>query len=182
MQDIPDAELLSLIAGGDKTAMRILYDRHQAALYRYIRTRLSDPHEAADALHDAMLDIWRRAASHDGRGEVRGWMFTIARNKAVDRVRRSGRMVPSEPDETTPDDAPNPEQAAIAASDTARVRKCLETLSAAHRTVLHLAFFQELSYPEIAEAEGLALGTVKTRVHHAKRLMAHCLGGPKADE
>ncbi|MEM9248862.1 MAG: sigma-70 family RNA polymerase sigma factor [Pseudomonadota bacterium] len=173
-----DTELLAAIGTGDKAAMRVLYDRYQTVLYRFIRTRLRDPHEAADALQDVMLDVWRQAAAQQGRGSARGWLFAIARNKAIDRLRRTGRDVPTEPDETIPDESMNPEEVTAASQSAAMVRQCLDTLSAAHRLVLHLAFFQELTYPEIAELEDLAVGTVKTRVHHAKRLMARCLGGP----
>jgi RNA polymerase sigma-70 factor (ECF subfamily) len=102
-------------------------------------------------------------------------MFGIARNKAVDRMRRGAREVPSEPDDSTPDDAPTPEAVVAAASDAERVRECMGRLSDTHRSAIHLAFWRELPYPEIAAIEGVPVGTVKTRILHAKRLLMHCL-------
>ena len=103
-------------------------------------------------------------------------MFGIARNKAVDRMRRGAREVLAEPDDSLPDDAPNPEAVVVAASDAARVRECMGRLSDTHRSAIHLAFWRELPYGEIAEIEGVPVGTVKTRILHAKRLLMHCLG------
>ena len=64
---------------------------------------------------------------------------------------------------------------AVAASDAARVRECIGRLSDTHRSAIHLAFWRELPYGEIAEIEGVPVGTVKTRILHAKRLLMHCL-------
>ncbi|MEM7507104.1 MAG: sigma-70 family RNA polymerase sigma factor [Pseudomonadota bacterium] len=180
MTEDTDQSLLRRVAEGSEEAMRALYDRHQAGMYRFVRSRLNDPFEAADAVHDAMLDVWRKAGRYKPRASVKSWMFTIARNKAIDQLRKTKRTVTADPDETVPDDALNPEQALAASQDATLVRWCLQGLSAAHRTVLQLAFFQELSYPEIAEVEDLPLGTVKTRVHHAKRLMIRCLSNDSA--
>jgi RNA polymerase sigma-70 factor (ECF subfamily) len=82
----------------------------------------------------------------------------------------------AEPDEALPDEAaPDPEAVAAAASDAARVRGCIQGLSEAHRSAIHLAFYQELPYGDIAEIEGVPVGTIKTRILHAKRLLMHCL-------
>ena len=171
-----DATLLQRIgAAGDKAAMKALYERHSEPLYRFLRARLGDPFEAADVMQETFLEIWRAAGRFEGRSAPRTWMFGIARNKAVDRMRRGSREVVSEPDERLPDTAPNPESVAVAASDAARLRSCLEKLSHTHRSAIHLAFWRELPYGEIAELEGVPVGTIKTRILHAKRLLMHCL-------
>ena len=162
-------------AAGDKTAMKALYERHSDALYRFLRARLGDPFEASDVMQETFLEIWRAASRFEGRSAPRTWMFGIARNKAIDRMRRGSREVPSELDDSTPDDAPNPEAVVAAASDAARVRECMGRLSDTHRSAIHLAFWRELPYGEIAEIEGVPVGTVKTRILHAKRLLMHCL-------
>ncbi len=177
MAEISDDILLQRVAGGDMAAMKALYTRHETAMYRFILTRLQDRFEAADALNEAMLDVWRSAGRFGGGSSVRTWMFSIARNKAVDRLRKTARLVTAEPDDSLPDDALNPEEAAAASSDAARVRACLDTLPDAHRAALNLAFYQDLSYPEIAGIEEVPVGTIKSRVHAAKKLMALCLGG-----
>jgi RNA polymerase sigma-70 factor (ECF subfamily) len=171
-----DAALLQRIGAGDRAALKLLYERHSDALFHFIRARLRDPFEAGDVMQEVFLEIWRAAGRFEGRSAVRTWIFGIARNKAVDRMRRGARTVLAEPDETIADVTPDPEALAAAASDAARVRECLARLSDTHRSAIHLAYYQELPYSEIAAVEGVPLGTIKTRVMHAKRLMMQCLG------
>lgn len=170
-----DGDLIARIAQGDKQAMKLLYDRHSDALFRFITVRLRDRFEAADVLQDTFLEVWRSAARFEGRSAPRTWMFGIARNRALDRMRRTGRETPAEPDETIADDAPNPEAIALAASDARSLRACLDGLSESHRSAIELAFYQDLAYREIAEIENVPAGTIKTRILHAKQLLKHCL-------
>ena len=175
-----DAELLRRVAAGDQAAMKALYERHSASVFHFVRGRLGDAFEAADVMHEVFLDVWRMADRWEGRSSVKTWIFGIARNKAVDRVRRAVRTEVREPDETVADDSPNPERLAEAASDAARLRACVEALADHQRTAIRLAFFEDLSYPEIAEVEGVPVGTIKTRIHHAKKLLMRCLTRPPA--
>ena len=171
-----DADLLRRIGAGDRAALKALYERHSDALYKFLRYRLRDPFEAADVMQDVFLEIWRAAGRFEGRSAARTWMFGIARNRAVDRMRRGVREVTAhEPDTEIADEAPDPEAVVVAASDAARVRDCIARLSDTHRSAIHLAFYEELPYGEIAAIEGVPLGTIKTRILHAKRLLMHCL-------
>ncbi|MEM7683465.1 MAG: sigma-70 family RNA polymerase sigma factor [Pseudomonadota bacterium] len=171
-----DRNLLKRVAMRDQTAMRALYERHHDAVHAFLKARGSDPATASDVLHDAMLEVWKSADRFQSKSSVKTWIFAIARNKLVDRLRKASRtsLVDEVPD--VADDAPNPEAAAMAANDTARLQRCLEGLSAPHRTALRLAFFDDLTYEEIGEIEGVPHGTIKTRIFHAKRLMMRCLG------
>ncbi len=176
---LDDTTLIARIgSSGDKAAMKLLYERHHEPLYRFLNARLRDPFEASDVMQEAFLEVWRAAPRFEGRSSVRTWLFGIARNKAVDRMRRGSRVVLSEPDDTLPDDSPDPEAVAVAASDAARLRGCIGKLSDSHRSAIQLAYFQDLPYAEIAEIEGVPVGTVKTRILHAKRLLMHCLTRP----
>jgi RNA polymerase sigma-70 factor, ECF subfamily len=170
-----DAALLARVAADDKAAMKSLYERHSDTLFRFVSVRIGDRFEAADVMQEAFLEVWRSAARFQGRSSVKTWIYGIARNKAADRARRMRRVVVQQPDPEMPDDAPGPHAVIEAASDAARVRACLEDLSPSHRSAVQLAFYDELSYPEIAEVEGVPLGTVKTRIHHAKQLLMRCL-------
>jgi RNA polymerase sigma-70 factor (ECF subfamily) len=171
-----DAALLQRVGTGDRAALKLLYERHSDALFHFLRARLRDPFEAGDVMQEVFLEVWRAAARFEGRSAARTWIFGIARNKAVDRMRRGARTVLAEPDDSLPDEAPDPEALAAAASDAARVRDCLGKLSDTHRSAIHLAFYQELPYAEIAAIEDVPVGTIKTRVMHAKRLLMQCLG------
>lgn len=171
-----DADLLKLVAEGDCAAMRSLYERHYDALYAFLRSRGADAQNAADTLHDTMLDVWRKAESYGGQASVKTWMFTIARNKLVDRIRRTARVSYTDEVPETIDPAPDPEAVAVAASDAARVRICLSKLKPAHLTVIRLAFYENMTYSEIGAVEGAPEGTIKTRIFHAKKLLMRCLG------
>lgn len=173
--DQRDADLLLRVAGGDMAAMRALYLEHAEPVRRFVRSRLRDETEAADIAHETMLSVWRGAEGFQGRSSVRSWIFSLARNKVVDHLRKQARVSLGEPDETTPGDEPDADEVIAAAQDARRVRECVGKLSAHHRAVVHLAFFEELSYPEVAAIEGIPEGTVKTRVFHAKKLLMRCL-------
>jgi RNA polymerase sigma-70 factor (ECF subfamily) len=173
---VDETDLLRRVGAGDRAALKALYDRHSDALQRFLRYRLRDPFEAGDVVHEVFLEIWRGAARFEGRASPRTWIFGIARRKAVDRMRRGAREVTMpEPGAGIADEWPDPESVVAVASDAARLRACIGTLSDFHRSAIHLAYYEELSYGEIAAIEGVPVGTVKTRVMHAKRLLLHCL-------
>ena len=169
------ADLLGRVAEGDAAAMRMLYDSIGPDLYRFIQTKVGDASEAADVLQETMLDVWRQAGAYEGRARVRTWIFGIARNKAIDRWRNLKAPIGGELDETIPDEAPDAERVMAALQDGAALRACVAGLSKAQRTAVELAYFQDLSYGEIAVIENCAVGTVKTRVHYAKLLLQRCL-------
>lgn len=173
--DTSDDALIRQIERGDKAAMRLLYERHASDLTAFVRNRLNDPVEAADVVQDTFLEVWTRAARFQAKSSVRSWMYSIARNKAVDRIRKLSRLIVSEPDETLPDDAPDAVAVIANAEDAERVRQCLDDLSDAQRAAVTLSFYDEMTYREIAEIEGVSEGTVKTRIFHAKKLLMRCL-------
>lgn len=169
------ADRLARIALGDKAAMKALYTEYAADLTRFLAVKVGDPVEAADLVHETMLEVWRHAERYEGRGSLRAWIYSIARNKAVDRIRKARRHVLTDETPEQPDGTPDPAALLSASEDAQRLRTCVEKLSPAHRAVIHLAFFEELTYEEIAEIEGCPVGTVKTRIFHAKKLLMHCV-------
>lgn len=174
--DIEDADLILRVGTGDKRAMRALYDKYQQAVFAFAHSRCGQADLASDCVHDTMLDVWRTAARFSGKSSVKTWLFAIARNKLVDSLRKRGKLTFVAEVEDGPDTAPSPEAAAIAASDNARLHHCLEGLSDPHRAAIRLAFFEDLTYPEIAEVEAVPVGTIKTRIYHAKQALMRCLG------
>ena len=170
-----DKQLLARIAGGDKEALRVLYDRHAPGLLRFVETRSIDRNDAADIVHDCMIDVWKSADRFGGRSTVKSWIYSIARNKSVDRNRKRGRTVLKEPDETVADDGLRPDEVVAAFQDAEGLRACISRLSEKHRTAIHLAFFEDLTYAEIAAMEGCPVGTIKTRIMHAKKQLFECV-------
>lgn len=173
---VSDTDLLARIAAGDRTAMRAIYDRYSDHLARFAANWLSDGFESSDIMHETMMDVWRSADKFAGRSSVKSWIFAIARNKAIDRNRKAGRMVNQEADPEIVDDAPNPQAITEAFQDATRVRACVEELGPAQKSAIQLAFFEDLSYREIADMEDCPVGTIKTRIMHAKKLLMRCLG------
>lgn len=172
-----DSELVARIGRGDRAAMKLLYERHQAGLFAFVRARLGDAFEAADVMQEAFLEVWRVAAGFRGQASVKTWLYGIARNKAVDRMRRAQRMTLREsPDETLPDESPEPSAVIEAARDAEKLRDCLGKLPPVQLSAVRLTFFEEMTCAEAAAIEGVPVGTVKTRIHHAKKLLMHCLG------
>ncbi|HHO68049.1 MAG TPA: sigma-70 family RNA polymerase sigma factor [Gammaproteobacteria bacterium] len=175
----PHAAWLERIAAGDEQAMQRFYQAWAGPVYQFALRRLDEPADAADLLHEVMLDVWRQAGRFEERSRVRTWLFGIAHHKVLDRLRRLGRSREREAAGVEagaqPDTRSDTLAAAAAASHAGWVRHCLETLAAIHRQVLHLAFFEDLSCSEIAEVLGCPPGTVKTRLMHGRKNMKRCL-------
>ncbi len=171
-----DRLLLGAAAHGDKTAMQRLYNRHHDALYAFIRMRCDDDATAQDVVHDAMLDVWRGAGRFAGKSSVRTWIFAIARNKLVDRVRRSSQLSFTDAPPEMVDETPDALTVIAASQNADLLRACLDKLKKVHLAAIRLASFDDLPDEQIAEIEAVPVGTVKTRIFHAKKALMHCLG------
>jgi len=167
-----DLELVVAIAAGDRDALEALYARHRRKLWSFIRRYVADEHLAEEALADTLVAIWRHAGSFRGEARVTTWLFGIAGNQAHSHVRR---RVPVPVDVTSgllaPDDAPAPDRVMVARDELERVRDAIEHLSDEHRETLLLAIAGELSYDEIATMLEIPVGTVKSRVARARRML-----------
>lgn len=171
-----DEALLQDVAAGRQDAMRILYDRHYQALRAFTATRLQDQALVLDVVHDVMLDVWRRPEAFSGRSSFRTWLFTLARNKAIDQLRKTSRIEYGDDGPDLIDTGPLPEDVLQAAQDRERVRACIAGLSESQKGAIHLTFFEGFTVNEAAEIESVPPGTIKTRIFHAKKLIAACLG------
>ena len=179
--------LVRRIAEGDEEALHRFYQLYSARVYRFCLTRLDNEADAADVLNEVMLEVWRSAAARfRGDAKVGTWLLGIASHRLLDRLRRRGRQEDSLEQEALEgrldrlqaearEPLPATERAVQAAQDLSLLRRCLERLSGLLRQALYLAFFEERSYPEIAEILGCPTGTVKTRVFHGRRQLQRCL-------
>jgi len=180
-QPIDAAELLARIAQGNEQALGDFYKAFHARVYAFVLRRLNDPAEAAEILNEVMLEVWRSANRFEGRSQALTWVLGIAHHKALDALRRRGRRTVEELNESMPDDdAPSASDLLNAAQNADFLRRCLDRLADTYQLVMHLAFFEDLPYPEIARIAECPVGTVKTRVFHAKRLLKECLSGELA--
>jgi RNA polymerase sigma-70 factor (ECF subfamily) len=166
-----DVDLLGLIAEGDVRALGELYDRYSPTLFPIALRIVRERSEAEDVLHDAFVAVSERAAQYTAeRGSVVAWLVTLVRNLSIDRTRRRDRrgaltreVLPHEP----PASVRDPERLASEAGEREKVRRALAKLPEAQRQTLEVAFFEGLSYPEIAERENVPLGTIKSRAARA---------------
>ncbi len=180
-----EQELLARIASADEAAMKTLYERYAGPLQYFVRSWLSDVHEAADVMHETMLAVWTNPGSFRSQSSLKSWIFSIARNKAIDRVRASARLVPTEPerfDEAGDEEEGDLSQLVLAMQRSDVVRECIDGLSDTHKRAVHLAFFEELPYADIAEVEECPVGTVKSRILYAKKLIARCVSNKTGRE
>lgn len=166
-----DEVLIARIAAGDADAVGLLYDRYASTLLPLAIRIVRDRSEAEDVVHDAFVAVSDRADRYSiDRGSVVAWLVTLTRNLAIDRGRRRDRrgaiareVIAHEPPPSTRD----AEALTAAAADRAKIHAALSTLPEAQRRTLEIAFFEGLSYPEIAEREKVPLGTIKSRAARA---------------
>ncbi len=169
---LEDVELLQHVAMGDQAALDALYTRHAAVLLRYLRQLTRDTLEAEEILQDTFVAAWTSAKRFEERSTVRTWLFSIARRQWRDRHRRHALDLAPDADlDQLTDPAPTPDENALAAVASEELSALVERLSPAHRDVLALAFVDELSYAEIAQVLDVPVGTVKSRLNHAKQAL-----------
>jgi RNA polymerase sigma-70 factor (ECF subfamily) len=158
-----DASLLAAIRGGDESAMAALYDRYSSIVYSVALRVLSDTGAAEDVLQEVFLQLWRNPGLFDAsRGNLAPWLAVITRNRAIDalRKRRPESDIADVIISVEPDMASDAERARAME----KVRGVLESMPAAQRGALEMAYFEGLSHSEIAAKTGEPLGTIKTRI------------------
>jgi RNA polymerase sigma-70 factor (ECF subfamily) len=161
--DADDVALIEAMAGGDRTALAGLYDRHASTLLALALRILRNRGEAEDLLHDVFLEVWRAAKDYDtSRGRVRTWLVIRMRSRALDVV-KSARVARRTDDDTVVAQVVATDDPS-ASTDQARVRAALGEVPADQRAVLELAYFEGLSCSEIADKLAVPIGTVKSRL------------------
>jgi RNA polymerase sigma-70 factor (ECF subfamily) len=169
-EKISDRALLGRVATGDMAALRLVYDAHAPRAMAIARRILRNVEEAEDIVQETFLELWRRAPQFDGsRGGLVSWIVTIARSRAIDRLRSAstaGRAVDGA--SATPDVHPTVPPSPVAETERrlteSRVADALAALPPEQRQTIQLAYFDGLSQSEIAAKTGCPLGTVKMRV------------------
>lgn len=156
-------DLEAAFVRGDDDALKAVYEAHGALVYTLCRRALG-PDRANDATQEVFLSAWRRRSSFDPeRGSLAGWLVGIARNRAIDEL-RSERRHSDRRDDGEVGDLPVATGDVDALADRLLVSDALTQLPERSRTVIHLAFFEDLTHPQIAERCALPLGTVKSDI------------------
>ena len=174
-----DAELLVRVADHDREAFELLYHRYVRSVMGIALRRLRDRGRAEDAVQETFASVWRSAASYrPERGPAAPWLYTVARNAIIDRLRARSEQPAEAPDTASPDAGPL--ERAESSYVSWRVHRALEDLPEKEREVLELAYWSELSQSEVAEYLHIPLGTVKTRTRSALSRLADLLEGELA--
>jgi RNA polymerase sigma-70 factor, ECF subfamily len=170
-----DAQLISRAAGGDRGAFRDLVERHRALVYRVAYQFAGNHHDADDITQEVFVKVFRSIAAFRQDAQFTSWLYRIAMNACIDHGRRQSRTVSlddHDPDEPTggyevPADDPSPESRAYATELRDAVHAEVDRLPPQQRLIFSMRHFEGLKLIEIADALGLAEGTVKRQLHSA---------------
>jgi RNA polymerase sigma-70 factor (ECF subfamily) len=175
-----DDELIASLAGGDDAALRQLFDRHAPWLAARLRKTLP-PDDVEDVLQETFLAVWKNAGAYQPRGTPAAWLWVIARNQAALLLRKQGPATRALPDEALLDeDRPVSDPAEAVATRTdldVAAAAALGPPGCRDREVWRLRYEEDRPVAEVAELMGVPEGTVKSRVHRARRLLRAALGG-----
>lgn len=155
-------ETIRRLQRGDRTAVGELYDRHAGLMYGVVLRIVRERAEAEDVLQDAWIQAWLRSGTFDpDRGSVAAWLVTIARSRALDRIRRRASRAKAEALAPPPTPREDPGVRSEQGAERNALGRALASLDPRHREVLEIAYFEGLSQTEIAERLAAPLGTVK---------------------
>lgn len=174
---LDEARLIARIVGRDLRAFEQLYRIYHPRLSRFLINILRRPHLVEEALNDTLMVVWKRPEAYNGMSKVSTWIFAIAYRTALKARSRNDEPMEDLEADRRPSLEVGPEQA----MGHRQVQQILSTamgqLSADHRAVVDLTYFHEAGYREIAEILDCPVGTVKTRMHHARRHLRTMLAG-----
>lgn len=170
---LKDLALLKAISTRDESAFATLYSQYQPSLLKFCAGYLmGDVALAADVVDDALFDVWNKAANYKETAKVSTWIFTIARNKTIDFLRKKREIAFADDEELIlEDNANSPDKLKSQSDEQERVKACLKKLSDMHREMILLMYYQGLTINEIAKITDNPPNTVKTRLFHAREKM-----------
>lgn len=173
METDTDIELVGAVREGSAEAYEVLYTRYSDRIYRYCLARLRDSDLASDVLQETFLVLWQNAGSFQGKSTVSTWLFGIATNKLRSLVRTEART-----DNLDLQQAEHQLAVEDASELTARkadILDAVQRLSAEQQEVVILTFYADMTYTDIAEIQGVPVGTVKSRMFHARKRLKEIL-------
>lgn len=164
-----DLDLIRRISQEDEAALRELYVRYGQRMYVYALSLTNLPQKADDIVQDTLIVVWQSAGRFRGEGRVLAWLLGIVHHTAMKSLRHSHQPITEAMEELLPALAVSPEERIQAKEQVQSLRRGLESLSAEHRAVLELVFYQGLSLKEVAQVCDCPVGTVKSRLSYARK-------------
>ena len=176
MQTIADEVLFAKIAKGDRSAMAALLTRYRVRVFKFVLRMVRNEAIAEELNSDVFLDVWRQAGTFEGRSAVSTWIFSIARFKALNALQRRGEEeLDDDKADAIEDDSDDPETVLAKKDKAAVLRQCLVELSAEHREIVNLVYYQHKSVEEVSGIVGIPGATVKTRMFYARKKLSELL-------
>lgn len=170
------ARLLQRCGDGDRAAFRLVYDLEAPRLYGLALRMTRQSELAADAVHDALLQVWQNAARFDpARGAAEAWLTSLVRYRALDIARKQTRETSSIDTPEEADDTPDPLERLLTMTAGDALRHCLQTLDQPQRRAIILAFVEGLSHAQLAKQLGAPVGTVKSWIRRSLIALKACL-------
>lgn len=178
---VHDIQLIARISDGDVSAFEELYRAYHPGMTRFVANLVRRPAMIAEVVNDTMMVVWEKGSSFTGASKLSTWMFAIAYRKAMRALRRLDEAIEDNQSDNRPALDLTPEEATTQSRASILLAEAMASLSDDHRTVVNLTYFHEMDYREIAAIMGCPVGTVKTRMFHARRHLHRLLGGELAD-
>jgi RNA polymerase sigma-70 factor, ECF subfamily len=170
------ASLLRACGGGDRAAFRRLYELWGARLHGIALRITRQPSLAADATHDAFVQVWQRAARFDpARGSPEAWLVSLVRYRALDIVRNRAREIGGYEPADEADKAPDAFAVLVQSTEGTALKRCLHELDPERRRIVLLAYVDGFSHGELSARLSLPLGTVKSWIRRGLRALRDCL-------
>lgn len=170
--DGSDSELLAAVAAGQQAAFDQLYSLYEQRVFQYVCTLVYERALAEEIVGDTMMAIWRGAGTFAHTSRVSTWIFGIARHKALDAMRRTGRHqreIDLDGAAELPHTGESPLESVHRKQVASQTQRALTSLTQEHQEILRLVFYEELPYEDIAALLAIPTNTVKTRVYYAKQ-------------
>ncbi|MGW2616867.1 sigma-70 family RNA polymerase sigma factor [Streptomyces sp. NPDC001500] len=173
-------ELMARVALGDEKAFASVYDTVVNSVLGVVRAVLRDEAQSEEVAQEVLVEVWRTAPRYrSDRGSAINWILTLAHRRAVDRVRSAEAAAARDHKAALLDHTPEYDhvtEQVEARLEREQVRRCLRTLTEIQRQAVTLAYYRGLTYPQVADALKLPLGTVKTRLRDGLIRLRDCLG------
>jgi RNA polymerase sigma factor (sigma-70 family) len=175
MRAVTDEQLIQWVADGDSSCLATLFERHHRAIYKFVLQITQHRAQSEDLVQDVFLKILKKAKSFRGDGSFKAWMFNIARNIALDHLRKNKRQnnesINDEVMEQYLADNRSAEQAAAGSQSMQLVMQALAKLPAAAQEVIWLGRFEFDNYEDLGQALACNAGTARVRMHRAMALL-----------
>jgi len=178
---LDEAALLDRVANGDVAAFEILYRCYFPRLQRFLQRITRRPQLVEEILNDTMLVIWRKAATYNLQSKVSTWIFAIAYRRALKALSRIDDVINEDPAIPISEFKHGPEGELMRQELRLLLMHTMSGLSAEHRAVIELTYYQGYAYGEIAEIMSCPIETVKTRMFYARRKLKTLLGNNMGD-